>query len=52
MSKLLDGLDGVVCLLDDVLIFGSTIGEHDTCLTRVLERLQSAGVVLMLNSAK
>ena len=39
MIKLLDGLDGVVCPMDDVLIFRSTTAEHDT-------RLQSAGVAL------
>ena len=46
MSKLLDGLEGVVCLMDDVLIFGVTTAEHDIRLIKVLERLQSAGVTL------
>jgi transposase InsO family protein len=46
MSILLEGLDGVVCLMDDVLIFGSDQQEHDTRLIKVLERVQSAGVTL------
>ena len=46
MSKLLEGLDGVVCLMDDVLIFGRDQQEHDARLIKVLERVQSAGVTL------
>ncbi len=28
MNKLLEGLSGVVCLVDDVLVFGTTEEEH------------------------
>ena len=46
MSRLLEGLEGVVCLMDDVLIFGSNEREHDARLVKVFERVQSAGVTL------
>ena len=51
MSKILEGLDGVLCHMDDVLIMGTNKREHDERLiTAVLERLQNAGVTL--NPAK
>lgn len=46
MSRLLEGLDGVLCQMDDVLVFGDTQAQHDTRLSTVLERLQEAGVTL------
>ena len=46
MSILLEGLDGVVCLMDDVLVVGKNQHEHDERLIKVLERIQSAGVTL------
>ena len=49
MSEILTGLSGVVCMMDDILVFGSTREEHDTHLRRVLERLQNAGMTLNTN---
>ena len=46
MSTILDGLEGVLCHMDDVLIFGPSQEEHDRNLTATLKRLQSAGVTL------
>ena len=46
MSKILAGLDGMVCQMDDMLIFGANQAEHDTRLTAALERLEEAGVTL------
>ena len=46
MSKILAGLDGMVCQMDDVLIFGANQVEHDTRLTAALEQLEEAGVTL------
>ena len=46
MSKILSGLQGVVCHMDDVLIFGWDKTEHGNRLTAVLTTLQSAGVTL------
>ena len=46
MSDLLGDLDGVVCMVDDVLVHGRTASEHDERLVRVLERLKQAGLTL------
>ncbi|KAI4879857.1 hypothetical protein NFI96_004001 [Prochilodus magdalenae] len=46
MSRILEGLDGVLCQMDNVLVFGDTQAQHDTRLSVVLERLQEAGVTL------
>ena len=46
IKEALDGLDGVVTNMDDVLIFGSNQSEHDTRLTTVLKCLDSRGVTL------
>ena len=46
MSTILEGLEGVVCLIDDVLVIGKDEAEHDTRLMQVLERLESVGVTL------
>ena len=46
MSQILSGLDGIVCHIDDVLIYGSTQEEHHTRLHAALSRLQAAGVTL------
>ena len=39
MHSLLEGLDGVVCVLDDILVFGRTKHEHDSRLWAVLRQL-------------
>ena len=44
------GLEGVLCQMDDVLIFGSDKAQHDQKLTAVLKRLQATRVTL--NSEK
>ena len=46
MSQVLDGLEGVVCLLDDVLVYGATQAEHNTNLEAVLKRIEEAGNTL------
>ena len=46
MSQILAGLEGVLCHIDDVLIFGATPAEHETRLTAVLTLLAAAGVTL------
>ena len=50
MTDALTGLTGVVCMMDDVLIHGTTREEHDEQLTRVLQRLEELGMTL--NSEK
>ena len=46
MNEILKGLDGVLCQMDDVLIFGFTQEEHDSRLFAVLNRIEAAGVTL------
>ena len=46
MSEILTNLDGVVCMMDDVLVHGQTSEEHDKRLEKVLQRLQEAGLTL------
>ena len=46
MTQILKDLNGVVCLMDDVLIFGKTQEEHDHRLLNVLQTMQSAGMTL------
>ena len=50
MSHILDGLEGVVCQIDDVLVYGQDQKSHDSRLRAVLSRLDGAGVTL--NSKK
>ena len=46
MSVLLRDLEGVICLIDDILIYGNTQEEHDERLLAVLNRLEEAGLTL------
>ena len=46
MSHILSGLTGVVCMMDDVLVFGQTQQEHDLRLEAVLSKISKAGVTL------
>ena len=52
MAMILEGLQGVVCQIDDVLVFGATRKEHDNRLLTVMERLESAGVTLNLEKCE
>ena len=46
ISVILQGLDGVICHMDDILVFASNEAEHDDRLWKVLQRLQGAGLTL------
>ena len=46
MSNVLDGLGGVICHMDDILIHGISQEEHDGRVRKVLQRLQEAGLTL------
>ena len=46
MNEILSGLPGIVCLIDYILIHGSTQEENDKCIQAALERIQSAGATL------
>ena len=45
VSQILEGIEGCVCLIDDVLIYGKD-KEHNRCLKAVLERLKEKDVTL------
>ena len=46
INHILEGLEGVVCQMDDILVFGKDKEEHDRRLVQVLKRLESANVTL------
>ena len=46
MEKILDGLKGVICLMDDILVYGSDPSQHWARLHKVLERIESSGMTL------
>ena len=46
MSDILEGLDGVIRRMDDILIHGRNHMEHDARVRAVLFRLQRAGLIL------
>ena len=50
MSRLLEGIPGVLCHMDDVLVYGKDKQEHNNHLKSVLERIRTPGITL--NPAK
>ena len=52
MSRILQGLPGVLCQMDDVLVYGKDKDEHDVRLEAVLLRIQEAGVTLNIENCK
>ena len=52
MSQILDGQEGVVCQVDDILVYGKDAVEHDRRLNQVMERLKKAGVTLNRKKCK
>ena len=50
MSKILSGLEGVLLLMDDVLVFGKDQKKHDEHLQAALKRIKEARATL--NPAK
>lgn len=52
MSMILDGLQGVVCYMDHVLVWGKDQVEHETRLHAVLHKLQETGVTLNMEKCE
>ena len=46
MNSMLEGLPGVVCHIDDILIYGKDLQEHNERLTSTLKAIQQAGLTL------
>ncbi|CAC5390626.1 unnamed protein product [Mytilus coruscus] len=46
MSETVEGYQGVLCHMDDVLVFGSSQEEHDERLEKILEAIGKAGLTL------
>jgi len=46
MNNILVGIPGIVCHVDDILMFGKDQKEHDDRLRSVLQAIQKAGLTL------
>ena len=46
MEELLEGLNGVECYQDDIIVHGRTVEEHDSILLTVLQRIKESGLKL------
>ena len=46
MNNIIAGLPGVLCHVDDILVFGANTVEHDSRLYAMLERIKTAGITL------
>ena len=46
MHKVLEDLPGVLCMMDDTIIFGESSEEHDAIARPVFRRLEDSGVTL------
>ena len=45
MSEVLTGLERIMCLVDDILIYGNTEEQHDQRLIAALSKISSAGLI-------
>ena len=46
ISQVLEGTDGALCLMDDILVYGKSVGEHNQHLEATLHNLQEANLTL------
>ena len=46
MDSIIEGLEGVVKSMDDFLIYGRTLNEHDERLRKFLQRMKEKGITL------
>lgn len=46
MSKVLEGVEGVVVLMDDILCYGQDMQSHDRALQTALQRIRESGLKL------
>ena len=46
MSQILEGLEGVVCMMDNILIYECTQAENDSHMMSVLDKIKASKVTL------
>ena len=46
MNQVIEGTHGFLCIFDDILVHGKTLGEHDQNLDNTLQKLQEANLTL------
>lgn len=51
-TEVTEGLEGVVCHMDDVLIWGRSQEEHDSRLHAVLTKAESSGITLNMEKCE
>ena len=52
MAEVIEGLDGVVCHIDDLLVWGKDQEQHDARLHALLKKLEQAGVTLNVDKCE
>jgi hypothetical protein len=52
MQKVLHGLSGCDVIMDDILVWGNTIEEHDKHLDAVRKRVQESGLTLNVDKCQ
>ena len=52
VEHIIEGLEGVRSYVDDIVVWGSTIQEHNERLTQVMERVQKYGLKLNKNKCQ
>ena len=52
MQKILAGLEGVECQIDDILVYGDTHEQHDRRLEAVSKGIEDNGVTLNIEKCK
>ncbi|UYV64751.1 K02A2.6-like [Cordylochernes scorpioides] len=46
MTQLLGNIEGVVCFMDDIVVYGSSLEEHNERVRQVLKKIQEEGMTL------
>jgi transposase InsO family protein len=46
VQKIIGDLQGVACLMDDIVVYGRTLEEHNERLDKCLQKLSAAGITL------
>ena len=52
MAEIIEGLEGVIVHIDDFLVLGKDQEQHDIRLHAVLQRLEKAGITLIVDQCK